>query len=205
MCTAKLNRIRIIICSIMKILYQCNTDDNNLPESYAVQPVNLSFEYCIRPIYYMSRVCGLLPFSIARNSNGEIQAPRIRILDCLYFTLSIVWYIFLTYSSYHEIQNWPSLNKSQVLTVSNYSLLILGLIFGALTITMDMFNRTRLVEILKKFIRFDKNVCYLSWISYENFEIFYLFLLFTPPFRWRVLAFSSITFRNVDVFCCTMC
>lgn len=163
MCTTKLNRIRIILCSIMKVLYQCNTDDNNLPESYAVQPVKLNFEYCIRPIYYMSRLCGLLPFSIARNSNGEIQAPRVKIFDFLFFTLSIIWYLFLTCNSFHDIQYWPNLNKSQVLTVSNYSLLIMGLIFGGLTITMDMFNRSRLVDILKKFIKFDQNVFHLSF------------------------------------------
>lgn len=169
MCISKLNRLRIIIFSIMNTLYQCKTDDKipeNVIESYAVQSVKkLNFEHCIRPIYYISRACGLLPFSITRNSNREIQTPRINVFDFLFFTLSIIWYLFLTYNSFHGIQYWPSLNRSQVLTVSNYSLLILGLIFGVLTITMDMFNRTRLVAILKKFITFDQNVIfYLSFV-----------------------------------------
>lgn len=156
----------------MKVLYQCNNDDNNSPESYVVQPVKLSFEYCLRPIYYISRMCGLLPFSIRRNSNGEIKEPRITILDCLLLTLSIIWYLFLTYNSFHDIRYWPNLNKSQVLTVSNYSLLIMGLIFGTITITMDLINRSRLVDILRKFIKFDKNVIIYFCLVYCNFLYF---------------------------------
>lgn len=159
MSSTKLNRIRIIMISIMNTLYW-RKPDNKLPKSVeqSDRPVKLNFEYCLRPIYFISRASGLLPFSIARDSNGTICAPRINTFDFLFFIVSISWYLFLTFASFRDIQFWPSLNKSHVLTVSNYSLLIMGLIFGALTITMDISNRTRLVDILKKFIIFDQNV-----------------------------------------------
>lgn len=180
MSTTKLNRIRIIIISIMKALYLRKSDDN-LPKSVVEidQPVKLNFEYCLWPIYFVSRASGLLPFSIARDSNGTIYAPRIRIFDFLFFISSISWYLYLTYTSFHDIQHWPSLNKSHVLTVSNYSLLIVGLIFGALTITMDMLNRSTLVDICKKFITFDQNVrnaFHLSSFRYDSnfFHDFFL-------------------------------
>lgn len=150
----------------MKALYQCKSGDK-LPQSVVecVQPLKLNFEYCIRPIYYISRVSGLLPFSIARNSSGDIHAPQIKTFDFIFFIISIFWYLFLTFTSYRDIQHWPSLNKSHVLTVSNYSLLIVSLIFGALTITMDCWNRTRLVDIIKEFISFDQNVHYFVFVQ----------------------------------------
>lgn len=159
MSSTKLNRIRIIMISIMNALYLRKPDDK-LPESVVQsdRAVKLSFEYCLRPIYFISRASGLLPFSITRDSNGTVHAPRINIFDFVFFIVSISWYLFLTFNSFRDIQIWPSLNKSHVLTVSNYSLLIMGLTFGALTITMDMSNRNRLVDILKKFIIFDQNV-----------------------------------------------
>lgn len=162
MSSTKLNRVRIIIVSIMNALYLRKSNDK-LPESVVQcdQPKKLNFEYCLRPIYFISRVSGLLPFSVARDSNGIIHAPRINAFDFVFFIVSISWYLFLTFVSFREIQFWPNLNKSQVLTVSNYSLLIVTLIFGALTITMDLFNRAKLIDILKKFITFDQNVSFV--------------------------------------------
>lgn len=166
----------------MKTLYQCKSDDFSTKKVESVRPVKLNFEYCIRPIYYISRVCGLLPFSVTRNLNRDIEAPRMNTFDRLFFTLSICWYLFLTYTSFCHIQHWQSLNISHVLTIGNYSLLMIGLIFGVLTITMDMLNRNRLVDILKKFIIFDQNVIFKCYSFVIISILCYLIVYFECKF-----------------------
>lgn len=128
-----------------------------------VKPIpseNHNFEYAVRPIYYFSRLFGLLSFSVVRNSIGEIHKPRVRIIDGLFFVIAICWYLALAYASSGNVTIMlENPRVSFILVFGDHLLLASGLIFGALCITMDMFNCTRLVEMLKKFNIFDRNVC----------------------------------------------
>lgn len=48
-----------------------------------------NFLYSFRPIYYLSRTVGLMPFSFTYNSIGVVQSARISRLDCLWMVISI--------------------------------------------------------------------------------------------------------------------
>lgn len=114
------------------------------------------FEHSVRPIYYFSRVFGLLPFSLIRNERGEIQKPQVRFTDLLFFVISLSWYFFLACVSCQNIR-LPN-DNSLIPIAGDFLLLIIGLIFNEFIIPMDMFNRFKLVEVVKMFNTFDENV-----------------------------------------------
>lgn len=118
----------------------------------------LNFAYSFRPIYYFSRTVGLMPFSIAYDSNGNAQEPRVKRLDALWFVVSISCYIFVAWSTYriYYLAILQSPYTILVLNMCDYLLLIGELIFAVVMIAMDMWNRFNLVDILKKIQYFDK-------------------------------------------------
>lgn len=110
-----------------------------------------------RPIYYFSRVCGQMPFSITYDSVGKPQQPKIGKRDGLWLVLSIVIYLSTLIVF---LRNWK---MSKDIHTANYILLLCDnlhvatcLVFGIFMIGMDMFNRFKTVEILTMFTIFDK-------------------------------------------------
>lgn len=114
------------------------------------------FAYSYRPMYYFSRCFGLLPFSFVYDSNGEIQAPRIRIFDAVWFVISIVIYVMLAIDSFRVVEI-PK-DASPIIFLSNTLLLVLGLSNGAIMIVVNMCVRFKFVAILKTITNFDKEV-----------------------------------------------
>lgn len=119
----------------------------------------LDFAFIYRPVYYCSRIFGLMPFSIDYDSNGAVRGPRVRTLDCLWFITAICLYIYFAIKSYRSII-LPKKHDSSVylIILSDYLLLILGLLVGAIIICMDMYNRFKIVEIMELFNTFDREV-----------------------------------------------
>lgn len=70
---------------------KCIMNENN-KLSQKVQAERICFSYGFQPIYYFSRVIGLMPYSLVYNSNGEIQEHRIYIRDGLWLATSIFVY-----------------------------------------------------------------------------------------------------------------
>lgn len=151
--------------------------DNNQVKKDAkhVHPKKWDFANSFAPIYYFSRVTGLLPFTIARNSNGEIQMPSVSRLDRLWFVVSICLHLSLIcilLPSFNELKK--VLTRQQfILIYCDQLRLVLSLIFGALTIAMDMCNRFKLVALLKKITIFDKEVRKIC-TTFNFFEFFML-------------------------------
>lgn len=132
-------------------------------EDFAVVKKNsrsraINFSTSLLPAYFFSRVIGLIPFSIVRDSNGDAHTARINLFDLLWFIFSILLYLFLAFYRYSYMDIPQDASKSYILVIGDSLLLIFGIIYGALMIVMDMFNRNRLVDILKKFTIFDKEV-----------------------------------------------
>lgn len=120
-----------------------------------------NFSSSMMPAYFFSRAFGLLPFSIVRDSRGEAQAARVYLLDFLWFFISMLIYFLLTIYVYFDVESLgPSqtISESYILIVGEPALIIFGMIYGAMVIVMDMLNRNRLVDVLKKFTDFDKEV-----------------------------------------------
>lgn len=111
-----------------------------------------------KPIYYFSRVFGLLPFSIRRDTNGEIQEPKVKKIDGLWFLLTIVVLLRASHFSHRYISAFNSSSQMYVSVLLDNFHLVLSLIFGAVMIALDMLNRFKLVKLWKLFIIFDKEV-----------------------------------------------
>lgn len=118
----------------------------------------LDFVHCFRPVYYFSRIFGYMPFTFIYDSNGTIQELKVRVLDILWLILSIFIHIFIAII-YFRNEGFAIFNgTSDIIIKSDIYLMVLWLIFIILSITMDMCNRSNLMEILKKFNNFDENV-----------------------------------------------
>lgn len=118
----------------------------------------MNFAYSFRPIYYCSRIFGLKPFSIIFDSNGQVQEPRVRICDGLWFVISICSYLSLTYVLYQERMHPGVSSLPSILKIGGNIHMILSHVFSAFIVAMDMFNRSKLVDILKMFNTFDDEV-----------------------------------------------
>lgn len=120
---------------------------------YSKKLRNIVFSY--QPIFYLSRIFGLLPFSLTYDSNGEIKSPKINKFDGVWFIISIT--VCLAFakvvSSSIEI---PKGTTPPILILGSQLLLMFGLIFGAIIIVENMCSRFKFVKILKMFIAFDK-------------------------------------------------
>lgn len=132
--------------------------DFNLPATTKSIPCTNDFAYSFRPIYLYSRALGLMPFSIIRASNGEVQKAQVKVFDVLWFVTTICLYLFLSYCYAKSTQIAIDTNESYFLSLNDDIGIIFSFIFGAITIGIDMFNRSRLTGILKDFSLFDKKV-----------------------------------------------
>lgn len=118
----------------------------------------LNFAYSFLPVYYFSRVLGLMPYSFSWDSEGELQAPQVNLVDGIWFLLSICIYVLAAFTNFQTIILPKEMKIESALYFGHYALLIQGLVICAISIGMDMFNRNKLVAILKAFIEFDKEV-----------------------------------------------
>lgn len=123
----------------------------------------IDFAYSLRPIYYFSRGVGLLPFSFIRNSNGEIQGTRVTVLDSLWFVTSICMYLFMAFICYKSVELPRDPNHSLILVIGDSLLIISGLVYSAVAVIVDMSNRVKIVNVLKKLTEFDKEVGNQVW------------------------------------------
>lgn len=118
----------------------------------------LYFAHSSRPIYYISRMFGLMPFSVIYDLDGKAQEPRVSVLDILWFMISICLYMTLSFLTYQNIGDPKFPNIPLVLVFSDDIILLAGLAFGAAIAVMDFWNRSKFVEILKIFHTFDEEV-----------------------------------------------
>lgn len=126
----------------------------------ALHSKRINFFHRFRPVYYFARTLGFLPFSIVCDSNGSVQAPNIRVFDILWFTIAMSIYILsaIIVTRSTEYLEFGSNIEFAVLRITDYLLLVLMLLFGALIIAMDLCNRFKLVGILKNINAFDEEV-----------------------------------------------
>lgn len=119
----------------------------------------LNFMYSFQPIYYYSRVCGFMPFTITYKSCGAIQGLKVDSLDILWFGVSILINVTLALliskdTAYlHETKN-----GSIILMGGDYLLQVSSMIFDAVFICTDFCIRYKMVGILRKINIFDEQV-----------------------------------------------
>lgn len=136
--------------TVIKMVQPPRNNNNKINEN-ETQVKTLNFMDCFRPVYYISRMFGLKPFSIIYDSNGEVQQSKITKFDGIWFVISMCIYALMAYSV--EGNCGP-----KFIFVLGYIFTMFGLTCSVLTIAFDMCNRFEFVEILKKITIFDKEV-----------------------------------------------
>lgn len=130
---------------------------NLLKNTFIDRPKNV--QHGLQPIYYYSRCVGLWPFTITYNSDGSIKDACVDLFDCLWFLISICLHLTALYSSCDfVVHNRPFSEQNLFSHLIFFIHQIPPLLFGAVCIVLDMFNRNRLANIIKKFTIFDKEV-----------------------------------------------
>lgn len=125
-------------------------------KEHAIEITN--FTDVFRPIYYFARLCGQMPFSIGAHGSrvSKIDALWFFISICIYSTLafSVCVYLVRAFSHY-------GINPTLYVLASGVSLIrLINFICGILILIMDMCNRRRIVNILKKITIFDREASF---------------------------------------------
>lgn len=126
----------------------------------------LNFVTSLWPFYLFSRSLGLLPFSVKFDANGEIKKARVSVFDLLWFGLAISFYLslaFFYFGSFNEQQ--ISTSTSYILFLGDSLFNLNGLLYGVVIIIMDMCNRHKLVDILKRLSFFEKEASLFPFSS----------------------------------------
>lgn len=146
--------------SVISTLATGSASNINLPgmSQRKMQPRKYNLTNCFVIIYLFSRAIGLLPFSVVRDSNGRVQRAKVSLLDFIWFAISIGLNLFMAFYCYQTTEVPQDPNESVILIIGDNMLLIVGLLLGAFSILIDMFNRGRLVNIVKRFSAFDDEV-----------------------------------------------
>lgn len=120
------------------------------------QPQN--YVNSFRPIYYFSRVAGLMPFSIVWNPKEEYYMTQVRIIDGFWFTLIACVNLLVIYFVHQKNHSALTQYLPYLFTLVGTTNRIISQIFGAALIVMDMFNRSKMIDILNMFNLIDKEV-----------------------------------------------
>lgn len=126
--------------------------------SFRILKKSVNLYDLIRPIYVISRIFGMLPFRILRSSTGDIVGQYVGPIDLIWFFVTIGIYFFLAFSSIQNIaadQHWET---KSLFSIGDNFIVLYDITTAILTIILDMFNRHHFINILKKFIEFDKKV-----------------------------------------------
>lgn len=161
----------ILNVSAMKASQYRSNNNNNDNNRFKVIPAKLrvgkyNFVHSFRPVYYLSRIFGLMPFTMKLcDTNQRIQKAQVTVFDGVWFLISISLYISMAIIAWKTMDlPQKTIQSSYILILGDNLLLIVGLVYSALIIAFDMHNRSKLVEILNKFVTFDKEVIFVHFI-----------------------------------------
>lgn len=160
-----------------------------------VNSKKLTFAYSFKPIYYFSRIFGFMPFSVVHDSTGAIQLARVRTVDFLWFIISIGIYVSSAIHLVVSIDQTPIPDKSIILVNCTRSIVVIRKLLSCLSIILDMSNRSKIVDILKKISSFDERVSQFWYLSTNIFNSEELFC----ECRWQLWESTSIMEKSVDV------
>ena len=116
-------------------------------------------QHGFQPIYYFSRFVGLWPFTITYKLDRSIKTARIYLFDSFWFFISICLYLTALFYTYKDFQYTENTEENYLIaSLMTLTSDVLPLLLGCVGIVLDMFNRNRLVNIIKMFVIFDKEV-----------------------------------------------
>lgn len=112
----------------------------------------------VRPVYIVSRIFGLMPFTLHHHANGHIDRSSVGLFDIFWFIGAIAINLTMIYYTVLSLLEPSFTLESSILQDGSRVLSICAMVMIVLSIALDMFNRKRLVKILKDLTAYDKNV-----------------------------------------------
>ena len=128
----------------------------------------LNFEHGFRPAYYFSRFVGLWPFSIVHHSNGTIQRAWVGFFDGLWFIISICLKLALAFRACERLKTVREKPANRIRFIEDNTYDMSCFLVGVIATVLDMINRNKLVDILRKFNAFDNEVRFFFLNSFSN-------------------------------------
>lgn len=151
---------RVNVPAMMKPIAVESQFENTIVEINNTKKLNFPCNFKVN--YHFLRAFGLWPFSLIRDSNGEFQKPKITKIDLLWSLVSILSYISASIGFYMNAKalemKTTDLKIESIMINVDYMRIVFSLIFVAISIAVDMFNRFKLVNVLNNFVRFDESV-----------------------------------------------
>lgn len=130
---------------------------------------SFSFIYCTKPLHKVAKCFGLLCFSIRLSGENEMIGAYISIFDGIWFIIQVVFNITVIFCVIYTFQG---IETGQFQTIFFFTLsrtiLLFDLFLTLLVQLLDMINRSKLVQILKEFRAFDKEVQSIE-MSFDGF------------------------------------
>lgn len=109
----------IFSCDQSKTKIAFENTKNGPPEADKLRAEN--FYDCIRPAYILSRIFGLLPFSINYNGNGHVESVCAPRFDAIWFVGAILMNLLFTYFTIDTIKG----SKQAQLTIFGGKLVLI--------------------------------------------------------------------------------
>lgn len=157
----------------------------------------LNFVYGFLPTYYVSRVCGMMPFSIVYDSNGEPKQSKVKKCDQLWLIFHILLFSYVTFCNFRDLKLPENTSSTPyTLMLCDYALYAFITISAFLLLGMDIRNRQKFVDFLRMFTIFDRKV------SQRMFFYHYYFLIFVFPFRLINSMYILIIISDIDMLGC---
>lgn len=146
----------------------CNHDETN---ANVAQSKTFNFMDSFRPVYYVSRIFGLMPFSIICDINGEIQQSKITKFDGLWFVFSMCFHSLMAFF----VQGFIETKLNYLL---GYVFEIFGITYCVLSLAFNMYNRSKFIDIIREITAFDIEVSnlLLSQFSISRKITFFVFI-----------------------------
>lgn len=186
--------------SVRRIIQMVQVRLGVVPKDENHQPKKLHFAFSFRPIYYFMRSFGRMPFTVIYDSNGAAQETRVTPVDIIWFLIALSLYLLAINGDQMWENTYKIWSSTEMFILTNKIWTYLEVILCMFCVIMDLCNRFKLIEIVKNFGIFDKEV------SQRFFDISF-FLIISMVFvscncRWRSLE-SLLTTRKAigGLFC----
>lgn len=145
--------------------------------SEKVNSKKFNLSYSIQPIYYFSRIFGLMPIKLVYDSNGSINGARIIVTGVLWSIISIGlhMYVAIHFSLHVECTKGVT---SIILANGTKTIVMLHIVFNCLCIMMELCNCFKLADILKKLNSFDEEAsrCFEQLLCFiSDYFLFFVF------------------------------
>lgn len=149
----------------------------------------MSFTLSYQSLRSMSKLFGLLPFQIDRGKTGKIIGEHINFSDLVRSSIMILIYAACIVSNLFETNfKKPNLDQATVVVFfENFIFTSARYVLNISYVILDIINRKRFVDILRKFDTFDEEV--------KNNLNFQFFRLCNIKFHFNYFALRSLNWE----------